>query len=371
MSTWLKKDETVIRKKASFKLPEIFSLEEARIPDSVVVEQASSAPTALYTAKIAGPVGIVADLTAGLGVNSYYFSRSAKEVIAVELDERRAEALKENFELSGVTNVQIVKSDCLEWLKSKKINADVYFVDPSRRDASKRIVNLASCVPDIRNILDVVAKKKSRLLVKASPLLDLHAVKKDFPLLSAFHLIESEGEMKELLLDFNFKIETKNDDLPINCIILSNHRAPRKFSFLFSELTQNQNINYLPGKSEIKIGAYIYMPSPAIMKSQMYGVIMESYPEMKKLSRHTQLLYSSNLFKDFPGKIFRVEGMVSSGDLKKMKGGRFSVISRNHPATAFEIENRFKLIPSDSSFLVACTVGKDKTIILTERILKD
>ena len=104
------------------------------------------------------------------------------------------------------------------------------------------------------------------------------------------------------------------------------------------------------------------------MKAGVFGSIAKSYPNLLKLDVNTHLFYSDELVEHFPGRIFRVKGTLGRGELKKMKGGNFNVISRNHPAKAPELEKRYRLRSSECNFLIACTVRGTKTILESEKV---
>lgn len=373
MESILEREREALRKKAEQKLESVFSLKDSVVPDSVVVEQASSYMTASYMASLLPPGKIIADLTAGLGVNTVLFSMFSERVYAIEIDSRRAEALEINLRLAGISNVEVIGTDCVEWLNNFSIDFDYGFVDPSRRDMTKRVVSLRQCSPDIFDILDVLRKRESskrplRLFVKTSPLLDITSVVENLPELREIHIVEANREVKELLLVLDTMNLSDIDRVPeIICVRIANGILIDSERFNYSEYGNCSYLDFLSCANDIVPDAFLYEPSPAYMKSRMFGSLVEKFPSLKKLSQDTHLFFSTIKYENFPGRIFQIEGTAGSSELKKLRGTSFNVISRNHPAKASELERKFRLKPSERDFLIACRVGKDKCIIKVKR----
>lgn len=360
--------EQELRKKAAVKLPEFFSLSEVKVPDRLVLEQASSSATAKYAASLIKESAIVADLTAGLGVNTYYFSQKAQKVYAVEKDEERAEILRHNLEVAKIENVKVVGQDCEEWLQQyPDLTFDAVFIDPSRRgDGGKKLIKLTDYSPSLAKLLPLLYQRCKRIIVKVSPLLDIDAVVKEFPEITGFQIVEYRKEVKELLLDFSFTAPEQKSPY-LKCIILKDNAPSESFSLTIADRI-NSGIDCLETKSEIFEGGFIYEPSPSLMKASAFHYLMRKYENLRKISSNTHLFYSDAFIPDFPGRCFKILRLIGSSELKKMKGHPYNVISRNHPASADEISRRFRLIPSDSNYLIALRAGKDKAIIETIKI---
>lgn len=354
------------RTKASEKLGTIFSGADFLAPDRTVIEQASGSETAQYAASLTEDGCTIADLTGGLGVNTFYFSKKARKVYCVEIEEKRANALTKNFSTSGIENIEVINADCLNWLNSNQLEFDTVFIDPSRRGTGdKRIARLDECSPNIDLLLPVLENRCKKILVKVSPLQDIHFLFSKYPDLQTVHILESHREVKELLLEFIFSGRKAKS---IKCVWVRPDDSPEILNFPLS--LPDTRIAIAKQLDEIKDGGYIYEPSPALMKSGRHNYTASRYPGMMKLAANTHLYYSETYIRDFPGRIFRMEGHLTSKDLKKLKGKECHVISRNHPAKAPELEQRYKLKPSGDRFLILCRVGEHKTILETVKINK-
>lgn len=361
--------EREVRKKASSKFNSLFSNPKSVIPDLSVVEQASSDITAGFVASLVRPDSVVADLTAGLGINTIFFSSIAGKVYAVEKEKSRSEALLHNLEVLGIENVEVVNEDCIRWLtESIEREYNFVYIDPARRTASgRRHAAIEDYSPNIEEILKILQNRKVRIIIKVSPLVDLHQTLKKFPFLSGFYLVEVNNEMKEILLDISFGATTTSGSPFVKCIIFKGE-VYTEYEFKMESGSSEPEGCILEDNEELKAGAYIFEPSPAIMKSGRFNELARQFKGLRKISRNTHLFYSESVCSNFPGKVFRIKEFLGSGALKKLKGERYNVISRNHPAKAEEIQKRFKLRPSEDDFLLAFSTSRSKHIVSAQRL---
>jgi len=135
------------RKKCKKKLPTWFNTTNTYYPNKLNIEQTSSETTAQYKAKLVSGKTLI-DLTAGLGVDSYFFSKKIGQVFHCEIDENLSEIATHNFNVLGVKNINTIPKDGISFLKSKKQHFDWVFIDPSRRDKIRgKVFKLADCLP--------------------------------------------------------------------------------------------------------------------------------------------------------------------------------------------------------------------------------
>ena len=141
----------------------------------------------------------VLDLTGGLGVDSWAFSRVAERVVSYERDAVLAEAAKRNFARLGADNIEVRCETVTP--ETELPEADLIYADPARRDAAgRKVFLLEDCTPDILTLLPMLWKKAPAILLKLSPMADLTMlVQRLGPALREIHVVESDGEVKELL----------------------------------------------------------------------------------------------------------------------------------------------------------------------------
>jgi hypothetical protein len=92
------------KKKCDTKLPIWFKTTGIYYPDKLNIEQTSSEITAQYKANLVNGKSMI-DLTGGLGVDSYFFSKKMEQVVHCELDKNLSEIAEYNYDILGVKNI--------------------------------------------------------------------------------------------------------------------------------------------------------------------------------------------------------------------------------------------------------------------------
>ena len=146
-----------------------------------------------------GNINTVLDLTGGLGVDSWAFSQVAERVVYFERDAELAAAAERNFARLGADNIEV---RCETVTPDTKLpEADLIYADPARRDAAgRKVFLLEDCTPDILTLLPMLLQKAPAVLLKLSPMADLTMLAERLgPALREIHVVELDGEVKELL----------------------------------------------------------------------------------------------------------------------------------------------------------------------------
>ena len=214
------------RRRLRKKVPSWNAVPSLLYPSRLAAEQCSSEETALRKATLArsltaGPR--IADLTGGMGVDSWAFSQVFGEVLYNEMNPELARATEENFGKLGVTNVQfrckeLVAGDSTDkpWNDGKSslpanagnlkeilgdFQPDLIFMDPARRaEDGRKVFRLADCQPDVLTLLPELMDACPDLLLKLSPMADITQLSRELPGLKAVTVVGAAGECKELLL---------------------------------------------------------------------------------------------------------------------------------------------------------------------------
>ena len=166
------------RRKAKTKLPTYYSTKGIVYPPTINIEQSSSQGTALFKAEIIRNYFkrdnlIGADLTGGLGVDSFFLGSACSTFHYVEKVEPVVKLAQHNHSVLGATHIQHHQTSAEEFINSTKHKFDFIFVDPSRRVKQAKVVKLSDCEPAINFLLPKVFDSTHVVLIKASPLLDL------------------------------------------------------------------------------------------------------------------------------------------------------------------------------------------------------
>jgi len=191
------------------KLPEWYALPGLHYPSRLSAEQCSSAETARYKASVAikameGHAPAIADLTGGLGVDSWAFAQVAKEVLYNEMQPELAAAAEHNFRELGVNNIRVQNRELKAGNLAEMLGGfrpDLIYLDPARRAADgHKVFRLEDCRPDVLSLLPELLETSARILLKLSPMADIGLVCKQLGCVKEVHVVAAEKECKELLL---------------------------------------------------------------------------------------------------------------------------------------------------------------------------
>lgn len=332
-------------------------------PSLLAAEQASDEKVADYNAHILidRPDPCALDLTAGLGIDSMSAARMGAKVLALELDAEKAACLRGNVARIVPGMMDVVNADCLEWLSANTRRFDALFVDPARRgEGGGRLYRMEDCQPDIVTNWKLLAGAAPRIVVKASPMLDIHSVARSLPGLMELHIVVCHGECKEVLAVCDGERTALTDDNEIDVICADLDNGSR---FATTLLMCGGNSYSYAGADDVMIGSWLYEPNAALMKAAPWSILMCRYPGLKKIGPSTHLFVSDEEITDFPGRRWKIRGFVKSQELKKLKGKRCNVVCRNHPLSAAQLERKAGVIPGDDAWLIGFRLGSTPVIV--------
>ncbi len=359
-------DQIEARRKASGRLAKLLKHERFLFPALICAEQASSSAIATFHTELISSGESVLDLTCGLGSDAMSLAEKASMVVAIERDSWYCEVMKHNLKELRLTNIDVENADCEDWLESSDCRFDVIFADPHRRDGSNgRTYSFADCSPDVSAIAPSLISRCSRLLIKASPMLDIRLAASEISGCDEIFAVAERGECKELLISAR-----PNGVFQKITAINITSEGVHKYSISSDMLGRGEDID-ISMPNELSIG-YLYEPNAATMKLQCSDAFAKDFLCIKRVGSNTALYWAERIFDTFPGRILRIVGIVSKQELKMLKGKRFNVVSRNHPLRADELASKLKLKPSDNEFLYAISAGrgKGKRLILQAVLLK-
>lgn len=348
------------RQKIKSKLPFLLSYPNFIFPSVLASEQSTAEDIARFHASLIPENAKVLDLTCGLGIDSYFISRNASSVTTFDLNPLNAEIAQNNFKTLGSHNIDVKAGDSIEWLRNHpEQKFDIIFADPSRRgDYNSRLFALSDCSPDIPRNLDLLKQATDRLIVKASPMLDITQVCRELPYATRIWCVSKKHECKELLIDCDFKLNNTSECDPlISAINFENETSDILISYHKSEIPDKEDIftdnpNSLPGK-------YLYLPEAALQKSGGAPIIARSF-NLKKLHPNTWIYVSEEIKDKFPGRILKIDNLYTINDLKsnQLKGLSRNVVSRNFPLNVSQIISKGKIKEgSNSDYLICCGCG--------------
>lgn len=422
------------RRRLRKKLPEWVACTGLVYPSSLCAEQCSSSDTARYKASIVQRIfneyvgtvasmvgdtcrttgsatvnkmvtepaevtigtrktGRIADLTGGLGVDSWAFSEVAEEVLYNEMNPALAAAARHNFKALGVTNIFIKNSEATsDSLKDifGDFRPDVIFLDPARRDsAGKKVFLLEDCSPDVLKILPELFGISRFVLLKLSPMADITmAVERldrtyeeylekasgkgwNGQWVREVHVVASGGECKELLILLDGEW---NEGYSLTC-----REDGKTLTFKPEEITKAKT-----GYPDSTFARIIFEPGKSLTKAGVSNAICERFG-LVKLARFTHLYTISEPLsdseseqrtaplKDF-GKVFYVKEILplNKSSMKDV-GKRYphsEVSAKNIPMSSDELRTRLKVKSGDDAHIFGVRIetpyNEDNYLIVTE-----
>lgn len=329
--------------KAKKKLPTWFNTENIYFPSTLSIEQTSSEITAEFKASLFKGNAMV-DLTLGFGVDAYYFSKKFSSVNGFEINDSLAAITKHNAQQLGLDNLNVFNGDGLEAILNDNKVYDLIYMDPARRNSAGKVFKLEDCTPNFLPHLNEILLKTKNLVIKTSPLLDLNAGLKELKNVSDVYIISVKNECKELLWIINPDY-TKKTTIHSVCL----NTEIKQFNSVLKHIPfQHKYLN----PTEIE---YLYEPDVALLKSGAFNEIAEHY-NLIKLDLDAQLYASTAINQLFPGRIFRVKRIINANELKKIKNLSANVIVRNYPDTAQNLVKKYKVKPSQNTFLIFTSI---------------
>lgn len=377
------------RKKLASKLPSWYANHELAYPFPLSAEQCSSQQTAEYKkeliAQLLQKTKKAADLTGGMGVDSFYLSQLADEFHYFERNEELCHATEYNFGKLGAQNVmfhnyEINPQNITEILEKP---LDFIFIDPARRsktDKATKVISLQDYEPNILELKQILFNYTKYILVKVSPMADIKLNLELLPETSAIHVVSVDNECKELLFLLeapkpkvqkpnaskqNITITTVNISTKKNKISVvesQNNENTQKYCFTFQEEEQAEAV------FTSTVQQYLYEPNKSLLKAGAFKSLSGRY-KVEKLAPSTHLYTSKELVTDFPGKIFKVDQVVDFNK-KTIKNlakeyPHADLSARNFPLNTNELKKLSGIKDGGNHhiFAVTLTDGSRKIII--------
>lgn len=347
------------RKNIRDKLPAWHAYREIYYPSRLSTEQCSSEATARYKAQLATGTSLC-DLTGGLGVDSYFFSRVTDRVTYVEQNPAYCDAARANFRVLGATNIEVINADATT--VAHRVNADTYYIDPARRALdNKRVFALTDYTPNVLEIKETILRQGQRLIIKISPMADLSAVMLLLPETTDIHVISVRNECKELL----FVLGKTPTHQPVN-IHTVNFATNEEQHFTFSP---DEERDALPRYTDT-VGKYLYEPNSSLLKGGAFKLVASHYG-ISKLHQHSHLYTSDHLVEHFPGRTFHVDEVLEfSGKLLKQISRtipRANLTTRNFKLSVSELRSRSKIKDGGDIYLFATTLRDNRPVLIRTR----
>ena len=352
-------DQISSRRQIKDKLPSWYANDRLVFPSRISAEQCSSEQTAIYKQRLVREDEHLCDLTGGLGIDSYFFSRKVRKVTYIERFSEYCEAAKRNFSIIGADNVEVKNGDSVELINTI-YNVDTFYIDPARRgEGNRRVFALHDCEPDLIKLLPLLHQHAAKVIAKISPMADIRQTLELMPSSTEVHVVSVRNECKELLFVMERGCESTVPN--IHCVNFASGDVEESFSFTIDE-ERDCGLSLAGG-----VGKYLYEPNASILKAGAFKVTASRWGLMKlHVSSH---LYTGDMLIDgFPGRRFAVDEVIEFNN-RSCKGlskriPRANITTRNFPISVDELRKRLKLADGGDTYLFATTLATGDRVLL-------
>lgn len=332
------------RQKAGKKLPDWSANPDLIFPATISLEQSSSEETAKF--KSEGLHGNrMIDLTGGFGVDFFYLSQGFAMGIYCEQQPELFQISKHNLELLNPGKFDFSYGDGLEFLRKTDLHFDLIYADPARRGTgNQKLYRLQDCEPDVVSAWELMKSKSNRILVKASPMLDISQAWNELPDIQKIIVVSVKNEVKELLL--SWKKGKENTPRRIEIVDLGSNLPRFEFSQQEEEMAQSHS-----GETE----KFLVEPLSGILKAGAFKLFGQRFG-LKKLEKNSHLYTGDQIPSEIPGRVFEVLREVSpkNQEIKALfPAGKANVICRNYVQGAEDLKKKLRLKDGGEEYLIA------------------
>ena len=355
--------QILARQKARHKIPAWYANERLHFPPPLSVEQGSSEATARFKANLVSGQKLI-DITGGMGIDCFYMSESFEQAIYFDQQKIVAEAAAYNFEALGVADkIDVRTEDAILALSKNPEPADWIYADPARRDDRQRkVAQLASCTPDLTEVLPTLFRSAPNILVKTAPLLDIDLAVSQLKFVQAVYVVGLDKECKEVLYVLK-QTSIPVEEIPLKVRILNTDgRVRHSFNF-----TRREEADAAPEYTNpLK---YLYEPQAAVLKAGAFKSIAAHFG-LAKLAANTHLYTSEKLVAEFPGRSFEVVA-VCKPDARALsefvRGGKANLTLRNFPGSVDDLRKKWRLKEGGDVYLFAAEQFDGRKVVIVAR----
>ena len=396
------------RRKLKGKVQEWYEQDGMIFPLKLSAEQCSSSATGKYKAELAERIvkgfldslrslemtveqsdsgnreWTIADLTGGLGVDSWFFSQKASKVVYCEMQDSLCKAATHNYKILNAENITVnnlmITSESCGMLAEH--TPDIIYMDPARRgEGGKKVFLIEDCTPDVLGLKEELFKISRHLLIKLSPMADITMVCERLgDTCREVHVVATGGECKELLIWMD---KEWHGEATIHAVELNSNAAISDFTFSQSE----EKLNAIAPKEGWHLGgigifpppgrgrgpleewegangahchpdAYIFEPGKALMKAAPYNLIATRFG-ISKLgkSTHYYVVDSAEKAEELKqyGKVFAIKEWLSldKRSIKEVgkKYPKAEVTARNIPMDTDTLRKKLGVTSGDDAHI--------------------
>lgn len=384
------------RKKLKGKVPEWNENPYLVFPVKLSAEQCSSSATARYKAALAEHIAhetgnirwTLADLTGGLGVDAWFFSKKASKVLYNEMQETLCNAAAHNFKVLGADNITISNhaiTPCSYKNPENRMEIspeelftsfipDIVYMDPARRgEGGRKVFLIEDCTPDVLTLKDEIFGICRNMLIKLSPMADITMVCSRLgKSCREVHVVATGGECKELLIWMDREWD---DEYSIIATEVRNDGSGEAFTFCPSQEKEAQAETCAIIGAD---GGYIFEPGKSLMKAGAFNLISNRLNICKLgASTHYYIANANSHVDDLRkyGKVFRIITAISL-DKRNMKSvaAEFpyaEVTARNIPMDTDTLRKKLGTKSGDRYHIFGLRSDKEGPVLIVTEVIRE
>lgn len=392
------------RRKLKGKIQEWYDNPDLIFPLKISAEQCSSSATAAYKAGLAERIVCedesrkwkLADLTGGLGVDSWFFSKLASKVLYNEMRKPLCDAAAHNFKALTADNIRIsnnmiipegieIADPALTGSEKEgsaatpaellsEFRPDIVYMDPARRgEGGKKVFLIEECTPDVLTLKNEIFRICRHMLIKLSPMADISmACNRLGKTCREVHVVASGGECKELLIWMDREWD---DEYSIIATEVRNDGSGEAFTFYPSQEKETHAETCAIIGAD---GGYIFEPGKSLMKAGAFNLISNRL-NVSKLgtSTHYYIANENSHVDDLRkyGKVFRIITAISL-DKRNMKSvaAEFpyaEVTARNIPMDTDTLRKKLGTKSGDRYHIFGLRSDKEGPVLIVTEVIRE
>jgi len=339
-----------------YKIPGWFQTNGLVYGESKSLEQSSSEITATYKSSLVSGTSMI-DLTGGLGVDCFFLGKKFETVYYIEQDNSLCLLAANNFHALGSDHIIVIQQKAEKFLTSISHPIDWIFVDPDRRRDGRRHYRLEDCQPNLCTFLSQIWTKTNQVMLKLSPMLDIHQAINSLDHVKEVHAVSIKNECKELVLILENEFSGKVQYTGIN----------------FTSGSTVQTITYAKEEEITSYSRYseplqyLYEPNASLLKLGCFKLLCNRY-DCFKLHPNSHLYTSENVIEGFPGRSFKIEWISNYKPNKIRKllpGAKANIAVRNFIKDIKAIRKECKIMEGGDHYLFATTGPTGKLLVVS------
>lgn len=305
----------------------------------------------------------VLDMTCGLGIDAFHIAKQAKSVTAIEITPHTCICAKHNAAELGLHNFTAICGDSSEVINTFHDDEfDCIFIDPARRgEHGQRLFSLNDCKPNVTTLLPRMLRIAPRVVIKASPMLDITHTINELKNVSHIYVIGNKQECKELVVIC--EREKSNTPITINAVTIDNDGSiASEFCFSIEDEASSSAIYTEPIS-----GDFIHIPYPASIKTGAFRILSSRF-NTAACAPNSHLFISKNQLPDFPGLSLEIIDVFpfNKKGIKALVSQykTLNITTRNFPLSPDNLAKKLKIKQGGDMRLFATRTANDSLIMI-------